>query len=94
MRALYWVLLIGFLSGSFFYFKEELHRQTFKAFLNDKEIQVLPNGETIMLEKTEVFILSDDTIYMFKEGCETYLEYFREQPQNIPRSVLKRCLVE
>ena len=94
MRVIYWILLIGFVVGSFFIFKEEVNRQKFIAFTKGKDIQVLPNGDTMMLEKTEVFILSDDIVYMFKEDCKNYLEFFRENPQNIPQSVLKRCLVE
>jgi len=94
MRAIFWILFIGLIFGGFLYFKNEVNMYRFNAFMSGKDIQVLPDGKILTLGKTEVFILNDDKIYMLNESCQKYLEFFRQYPQNMPRSVLQRCLIE
>jgi len=94
MKWYYWVVILGLLIFGFTIFKKDINRQKLSAFLKNKVVQELPNGEFLTIGKTEVFIVSDDKIYAFKKECDAYLKFFREHSYNMPKSVLNRCLSE
>ncbi len=89
-----WVLIIGLVVGSIFMFQGRLNQQKALAFLQGKEIQELPNGSLLKVEKSEVFIVADDIVYRFKDDCGSFIDFFRKYPENMPKGVLKRCLIE
>ena len=56
--------------------------------------QKLDNGTVLILDKNEVFIENENNIYGFNlsiEGCETFLDFTRKYPFNMPEGLKIRC---
>ena len=59
-------------------------------------LQTLPDGTTLNLEKDEVFILADASIYVFNFSdpfCKTQINYLREHASTLPLAIKNRCVL-